>query len=465
MTPIQRTVATGATLLALGGLTAATGTAATAADPVPVGLHVAGTDLVEQDGTPFVARGVSHAHTWYPTQTPTAIPAIRAAGANALRVVLSDGGRWTRNDAADVADVVERCRDAQLVCMLEVHDTTGYGEQAGATTLAAAAEYWVSLRDVLVGTEDFVQINIGNEPFGNTDAASARWADDTSAAVVRIREAGLRHNLVVDAPSWGQDWRGVMRTDAPRVAAADPEGNTLFSVHMYGVYAQASTITSYLDAFEAMGLPLVIGEFGHDHSDGDPDEATIMREAVRRGVGYYGWSWSGNGGGVEYLDMVTSFDPERMTPWGERIFEGADGIRSTARTATFFTGPTPTPSPTPTPTSSPTPSPTPPPTPSPTPDPAAPCTAALTVVGAWPGGFQARVDVTATRPLTGWTTSFALPGATVGTGWSGTFSSAGGAVTVSNAGWNGSLAAGASTSYGFIGSGEAPRGTVTVDCR
>ncbi len=109
-----------------------------------------------------------------------------------------------------------------------------------------------------------------------------------------------------------------MRDTAATVAAADPpEGNTLFSVHMYGVYAQASTITAYLDAFEDAGLPLVIGEFGHDHSDGDPpDEATIMREAVERGIGYYGWSWSGNSGGVEYLDMVRNFDPPRRRPTG-----------------------------------------------------------------------------------------------------------------------------------------------------
>ncbi|WP_261991497.1 hypothetical protein [Streptomyces sp. OR43] len=26
------------------------------------------------------------------------------------------------------------------------------------------------------------------------------------------------------------------------------------------------------------------------------------------GVGYIGWSWSGNGSGVAYLDMVNGFD-------------------------------------------------------------------------------------------------------------------------------------------------------------
>ena len=471
-TSLRAAAACGTALLALGGLTVAAGTAA-AADPV--GLHISGTQLVERDGTPFVARGVSHAHTWYAHETDRAIPAIRASGANALRVVLSNGGRWTQNDAADVADVIAQCRTNWLVCMLEVHDTTGYGEQAGAVTLDAAADYWVSLKPVLQGTEDFVQINIGNEPYGNDDAVSAGWAADTAAAVKKLRAAGLRHNIVVDAPMWGQDWKGIMRDQAQTVAAADPDGNTLFSVHMYGVYAQASTITSYLDAFEAKGLPLVIGEFGYDHSDGNPDEATIMREAVERGIGYYGWSWSGNGGGVEYLDMVTNFDPDRKTTWGTLIFDGENGIRQTARTATFFGGPTPSPQPTVTPSASPTVSPTPPPvspppvSPSPTVSrtPAGSCTARLTVSNAWPGGFQGTVDVTAgARALQGWTTSFTLPGgATVAQGWSATFSGSGSTVTAANAAWNGTLAAGQSVTYGFIGSGTAPTGTVAVACR
>ncbi|MFH8712670.1 cellulose binding domain-containing protein [Streptomyces zaomyceticus] len=38
-----------------------------------------------------------------------------------------------------------------------------------------------------------------------------------------------------------------------------------------------------------------------------------------------GWSWSGNGGGVEYLDLVTGFDATRLTAWGERLFNGPDG--------------------------------------------------------------------------------------------------------------------------------------------
>jgi mannan endo-1,4-beta-mannosidase len=455
-----------ATAVVARGTTSLITTAAHAA--TPPGLHVSGTQLVEKDGTPFVARGVSHAHTWYVSQTPTAIPAIRAAGANALRVVLSGGDRWTKNDAADVASIISQCKANKLICMLENHDTTGYGEQSGAVTLDTAASYWVSIASALKGQEDYVQINIGNEPFGNDATTNATWASASSAAIAKLRAAGLHHNIVVDAPSWGQDWAGIMRDNAATVAASDPDKNVLFSVHMYGVYSNASTITAYLDAFTSKGLPLVIGEFGNMHSDGDPDEDTIMSEAVKRGIGYYGWSWSGNGGGVEYLDMVTGFNPAQLSSWGTRIFTGANGIRSTAVTAKVYGGAQPT-TPAPTTPAPTTPAPTTPAptTPAPTtPAPTGACSATLVVSTTWPGGYQAAVTVTAGGTMiSGWTTRFSLPsGGSVQSGWSGTYAQSGTALTVSHAPWNGLLGARASTTYGFVGAGTAPSTSTAVSC-
>ena len=91
-------------------------------------------------------------------------------GANTVRVVLADGHRWTRNTADDVAGVVAQCKANRLICVLEVHDTTGYGEDAAAGTLDQAADYWIGLKSVLAGQENYVIINIGNEPWGNTNS-------------------------------------------------------------------------------------------------------------------------------------------------------------------------------------------------------------------------------------------------------------------------------------------------------
>ncbi|RCV50923.1 glycoside hydrolase family 5 protein [Marinitenerispora sediminis] len=299
------------------------------------GFHVSGGRILDANGAPFVMRGVSHPHTWFANQTG-AFADIKSLGANTVRVVLSSGHRWSRNDTADVANVVSLCRQNRLVCVLEVHDTTGYGEQGGAATLAQAVDYWLSVREALVGQEPYVIVNIGNEPYGNNAGVNASWAAETAAAVQRLRSAGLAHTLMVDAPNWGQDWSFTMRDQAAGVFAQDPQRNTVFSVHMYGVFDTAAEVDDYLTRFRDAGLPLVVGEFGHNHSDGDPDEDAIMSRAQDLGIGYIGWSWSGNSGGVEYLDMVTGFDVTRLTPWGERIFHGTDGIRATSRQATVY---------------------------------------------------------------------------------------------------------------------------------
>jgi mannan endo-1,4-beta-mannosidase len=321
----------GALLTLAAALTAAP--AATGAAEVP-GFRVSDGRLLDANGSDFVMRGVNHAHTWYPDRTTRALQDVKALGANSVRVVLSTGDRWTRNDAADVASVVDRCKQNRLICVLEAHDTTGYGEQSGAATLSRAVDYWVSVQDALRGQEKYVLINLGNEPYGNSGYAA--WTADTKNAIARMRAAGFDHTLMVDAPNWGQDWTFTMRDNAEQVAAADPDRNTVFSIHMYGVFDTAAEIEDYLNRFVSRKLPIVVGEFGDAHSDGNPDEDAIMATARRLGLGYLGWSWSGNGGGVEYLDMATGFDASRLTPWGQRIFNGTDGIRQTAREATVF---------------------------------------------------------------------------------------------------------------------------------
>ncbi|MDQ1286688.1 MAG: mannan endo,4-beta-mannosidase, partial [Actinomycetota bacterium] len=299
------------------------------------GIHVSNGRLVERNGTDLVLRGINHAHTWYTSQTGS-FAGIKAAGANSVRVVLSNGVRWTKNSASDVTGVINLCTTNKLICVLEVHDTTGYGEQSGATTLAKAADYWVELKKVLAGQEDHVLINIGNEPYGNNGYQT--WATDTSAAIKKIRDAGLAHTIVVDAPNWGQDWSFTMRDNAPAVLAADPTGNTMFSIHMYGVFDTAAEVKAYLDAFTSKKLPIMVGEFGNQHSDGDPDENTIMSYTASQRLGMMGWSWSGNSSDVGYLDMVNNFQASSLTSWGARFIDGANGLRTGTKEATIYGG-------------------------------------------------------------------------------------------------------------------------------
>ncbi|HLL68631.1 MAG TPA: cellulase family glycosylhydrolase [Micromonosporaceae bacterium] len=304
------------------------------------GFYVSDGRLYDANGSDFVMRGVNHPYAWSPGEN-RAFADIKNLGANTVRVVLSNGDDGSAiNSVEDVAAAIALCRDNRLICVLELHNTTGYGD-VPAVSLDRAADFWIGARSALVGQERYAIINIGNEPFGNSDASP--WTADTTNAIQRLRGNGLTHTIMVDAPNWGQDWTLTMRDNAASVFQSDPIRNTVFSIHMYGVYDTADKVAEYLTAFVDAGLPLVIGEFGFNHSDGDPDEDAIMSYAESLRLGYLGWSWSGNGGGVEYLDMTNEFDADSLTWWGDRIFNGANGIRATAREATVFSGAAPAP--------------------------------------------------------------------------------------------------------------------------
>ncbi|MGA4686917.1 cellulase family glycosylhydrolase [Micromonospora sp. AB353] len=451
----RRLIAVGAALLAVAASVLMFVRPADAA----VGLHVSGRTIVEANGAPFVMRGVNHPHVWYTGRT-RAFADVKALGANTVRVVLGSGKRW--GPSTDVPEVIALCRQNRLICVLEVHDTTGYGEEGAAASLDQAVDYWIGQKSALVGQESHVVINIGNEPIGNVNAA--QWTDATAAAVRKMRANGFEHLLMVDGPNWGQDWQHVMRDNAQTILDADSRHNTVLSIHMYAVFNNAATITDYLDFFESRGWPLVIGEFGWQFAPGEVDHETILAQAQARGLGYLAWSWSGNSDPI--LDMATDFDPARLTTWGQRIFNGVNGIKATAKEATVFGGGGPTSSPSPTGTATPGPTPTTSPTPTSPPTGGRSCTATYRVAGQWQGGFQAEVQVKAGgAAISGWTVTWTFAnGQKVTQAWNATVGGSGTAVTARNLGYNGSLGAGASTTFGFLGTWNGTNGVPTPSC-
>jgi hypothetical protein len=124
---------------------------------------------------------------------------------------------------------------------------------------------------------------------------------------------------------------------------------------------------------------------------------------------------------------------------------------------------------TPTPTSGTTPTPTPTtgttPTPTPTSGSGASCKVSYTVTNQWNGGFGANIAITNTSSTAwnGWTLKFSFPGNQQVTQlWNGSVSQSGSTVTVTNASYNGQVAAGAAVSPGpgfngsFTGSNPNP---------
>jgi alpha-galactosidase len=94
------------------------------------------------------------------------------------------------------------------------------------------------------------------------------------------------------------------------------------------------------------------------------------------------------------------------------------------------------------------------------------CTATYAVTGHWQGGFQAAVTVTAgAAPISSWTVTWQFTGGeTVSQAWNATVTAAGSAVTAGNVNYNGSLNAGGSTEFGFLGAVNGAPGAPTPRC-
>jgi predicted carbohydrate-binding protein with CBM5 and CBM33 domain len=94
------------------------------------------------------------------------------------------------------------------------------------------------------------------------------------------------------------------------------------------------------------------------------------------------------------------------------------------------------------------------------------CTAMYNITSTWSGGFQGEIMVHAgTTAVNGWNVSWTWPGSQkLASAWSAKATSSGSLVTATNEAWNGSIAAGNHTTFGFLGSGTAPATVQNLSC-
>lgn len=302
------------------------------------GLRIEAGRLVESDGTPFVMRGVNVAHAWFPKQTRSSLFAIAKAGFNSARLVCSSGHRWKETSRGELENILKWCHELGLLCIVEVHDTTGHGqpEEQGSVTLTDVLPFWRQHASLFEGTEDWVIVNMGNEPFGNVIKPSP-WLAEQMATVSALRSFGYKNVLMLDADNYGQDWKRTTRDAALELIKLDTQ--LIFSVHMYEVYGEARKVEAYFRSFLEHGLPLVVGEFAASHYGKPVAHKAIMAKAQRDGIGYLAWSWHGNHSALKDLDVSLGFGAEGLSPWGKVLVHGKNGIQATSKILGHFNKP------------------------------------------------------------------------------------------------------------------------------
>ena len=297
---------------------------------VHTGFYVDGTILRTSDGTPFVMRGINHGHNWFPAQEKVAFDSIAATGANTIRIVLSDGQRWKKDDKASLRNSIKAATSRGIIPIIEIHDGTGSDD---IEVLTRIAEYWCEMADVLEGTEGYCILNIANEWCGSWNAK--KWRDGYTKVIPMIRSAGIKNTIMVDAAGWGQFGYSIRKYGA-EVFNSDPLKNTMFSVHMYGMSGRFNWLIRFnLEGATKQNLCVCVGEFGWKHSDGDVKEDYLMQYCQERGIGWLAWSWKGNSGGVEYLDMAEEWDGSKLSEWGDKVVNGEFGIKKTSKKDEF----------------------------------------------------------------------------------------------------------------------------------
>lgn len=317
------------------------------------GFHTDGVRLLDANGKEFLMRGYNYSYAWQKNWWGAAFSTAKKYKCNALRIQLSDGQKDLGGycNANQVSDLISSCKENHFIGVFNVQDTGGGNDK---NVLLHAADYWVGIKNAVIGQEKYCIVNIGNEWMGSPgrdcngewgDYQENLWSDTYIEAVRRIRSAGIKNTLMIDCNGYGQYadiiWKEGQRIlDEDKKYFEDGKPNIIFSIHFYekacywdyekGV---GSRVAHSIDKALSIGAPVCIGEYAYSRKSEEwkMDWETIQDYSKTMNIGYLGWSFTGNGDAESQgLDMFNS-DGSQMYKNGECIIQHPnDGILATS---------------------------------------------------------------------------------------------------------------------------------------
>jgi endoglucanase len=469
-------------LAAAGALAAAAALAigggpVTAAGTAP-SLHVSGNHLVDASGNTVVLHGVNRSGgefacvqgngIWDGPMDQASVDAITSwQGVNAVRVPLNEAC-WNGESYVDsqysgtayrqaVEDYVNLLNANGLVAIMDLHWTDGtYTGNSSACSVATATcqkpmpdaaqavPFWTSMAQTF-GGNDAVVFDLFNEPYperatGDETSGWQCWRDGGTCAGIGYQVAGMQ-TLVDAVRGTGADNVIMLgglaySNDLTQWLAyepSDPDGNLVASHHSYNfnTCSSQSCWDSQLAPVAAQ-VPLVVGELGeNDCGHGYID--TLMNWLDSHDLGYLAWTW--NNWDCSSGPSLISDYTGTPTAYGQGYKDHLAALQNGGGGST--------------------------------PPPTGTCSAAYHVDNDWGSGFTATVTVTngGGAAISSWAVSWSFGGnQQVSNAWNASLSQSGTAVTARNAGYNGSVAAGQSTSFGFQASYTGSNSAPTLNC-
>lgn len=262
---------------------------------------------------------------------------IASQGANTIRLpfnykLFTDedymGLTAAQDGFARVDSVVKWCRDNGLYLILDMHDCPGgqtgdniddgYGypwlfESEAAQQLFC--DIWVSIAARYKDEPVILGYELMNEPiahyFDNKDELNSKLEPLYKRAVKAIREVDANHVILLGGARWNSDF--FMFTDWKF------DNNIMYTCHRYGGDASAPAIKDYIDFRDKTGLPMYMGEIGHNTDEWQADFVKVMEEA---NIGYTFWPYKKVDGSC--MNAIT-----RPAGWDSIVVKFAEADRTT----------------------------------------------------------------------------------------------------------------------------------------
>lgn len=297
--------------------------AAAPAAPAPLydTLHVAGRQVLDTCGKPFVTRGVEQI---FGEQLPQGndwlglIHEISDSGVNAVRILV--GESLGADDVDALLDVVAE------------HEMVGYITPYGNDNMSWLAR--ADVKAVLAKHEKYIIIDAFGEP---TFDDRERFLADSISTIQRVRSLGYRVPLTVTANQFGRDLPSLFEL-GPQIVGADPLGNTILGWQAYwgssGYYHQhyGMSFEQALDAVAQAPFPIQLGldRVTDFPSSETADFGALMSATQEHGVGWLWWDWYNPYGNENNLTENGNVD--RLTATGATVVKThAASVQNTSK--------------------------------------------------------------------------------------------------------------------------------------
>lgn len=239
--------------------------------------------------------------------TKADIDFIASTGANTIRLpfhykLFTDedymGLSSNQDGFARIDSVVSWCKANDLYLILDMHDAPGgqtgdniddsYGYpwlMEREESQQQFADIWQKIADRYKNEPTILGYELINEPvatyFGEQqDTLNAKLVEVYKKGVEAVRKADGNHIILIGAPQWNSNFTPLEGVDfGPQV---------MYTCHRYGGDPTPAAIQSYIDFRDKSGLPMYMGEIGHNTDEWQAEFVKTMKD---NNIGYTFWPY------------------------------------------------------------------------------------------------------------------------------------------------------------------------------